>query len=140
LRGSPSVVSEPSNQHHGRTTEKMQRLLLIEDQAVFRECLALLLEWRTGLSSVQARSLAEAQSILSGTKDKPACVIVDVDLPNGDGIELLEQLRGLPVLALMTDQSLERHARALEAGADEVLTMAVPADRIADAVRRLVGG
>src|SRR5215218_8151508 len=112
------MVSEPSNQHHGRTTEKMQRLLLIEDQAVFRECLALLLEWRTGLSSVQARSLAEAQSILSGTKDKPACVIVDVDLPNGDGIELLEQLRGLPVLALMTDQSLERHARALEAGAD----------------------
>ncbi len=117
----------------------MKRLLLVEDKALFREGLALLLEWRTGLGSLQAGSLAEAQLILSDTKDKPACAIVDVDLPDGDGIELLEQLRGLPVLALTADRTLESRDRALEAGADEVLAVSESAEEIADAVRRLVG-
>ena len=117
----------------------MKRLLLVEDDALFREGLALLLEWRTGLGSVQAGSLAEAQLILSDTNDKPACAIVDLDLPDGDGIDLLEQLRGLPVVALTGGRSLERRARALEAGADEVLAVSEPAEVIAGAVRRLVG-
>jgi DNA-binding response OmpR family regulator len=92
------------------------------------------------LRSVQAGSLAEAGRILSEAKDKPACVIVDIDLPDGDGIELLEQLRGLPVLALTGDRSVKRSAQALEAGADEVLPMAESVDRIVDVVRQLVDG
>ncbi len=118
----------------------MKRLLLVEDDALFREGLALLLEWRTGLGSVQAGSLAEAQLILSDTKHKPACAIVDLDLPDGDGVDLLEQLRGLPILALTIGRNLERRARALEVGADEVLSKAESAERIADLVRRLVDG
>jgi DNA-binding NarL/FixJ family response regulator len=118
----------------------MKRLLLVEDHALFREGLALLLEWRTGLSIVQAGSLAEAERILTGTKDKPACAIIDLDLPDGDGIELFAQLRGLPVLALTGDRSLKYRARrALEAGADEVLPLSESAERIAGAVGRLVG-
>ena len=107
---------------------------------MFRHCLALLLEWHTGLGSHQAASLAEAQRILNGAKDKPACVVVDVDMSNGDGIELIQQLHGLPVLALMAGRSLERRAQALAAGADEGLPLSVPADRIVDTVKRLVGG
>lgn len=132
--------SERSNQHDGRTSAKMQRLLLVAHHSAFRQGLALLLEWHTGLGSHQAASLAEAQRILSGTKDKPACVVIDVDMPNGEGIELLEQLPDLPVVALTTGPNLQRRAQALEAGADEVLPLSVPADRIADAVRRLAGG
>jgi DNA-binding NarL/FixJ family response regulator len=137
--GSRSVIRERSYKHNGRRTAKMKRLLLVEDDALFREGLALLLEWRTGLGSVEAGSLAEAQLILSDTNDKPACAIVDLDLPAGDGIDLLEQLRGLPVVALTGGRNLERRARALEAGADEVLTVSEPAEVIAGAVRRLVG-
>lgn len=118
----------------------MKRFLLVEDHALFREGLALLLEWRTGLGSVQAGSLAEAERILTDTEDKPACAIVDLDLPDGDGIELLEQLRGLPILALTTGRNLERRARALEVGADEVLSTAESAERIADVVGRLLYG
>jgi DNA-binding NarL/FixJ family response regulator len=116
----------------------VKRLLLVEDQALLREGLALLIEWGTGLRSVQAGSLAEARRILSEAKDKPACVIVDVDLPDGDGIELLQQLRELPVLALTGDRGVKRCAQALEAGADEVLPMAESAERIVDVVRQLV--
>jgi DNA-binding NarL/FixJ family response regulator len=87
------VIKEQSYKLNGLRTAKMKRLLLVEDHALFREGLALLLEWRTGLSIVQAGSLAEAERILTDTKDKPACAIVDLDLPDGDGIELFEQLR-----------------------------------------------
>lgn len=140
MRGNRSEMRERSDQHHESTTAKMQRLLLVEDHSVFLQGLALLLEQKTGLGSLQARSPAEAQRILRDTKDRPACAVVDVDLANGDGIELLEQLHGLPVVALTTGRSLERRAQALEAGADEVLPLSVPADRIVYAVTRLVGG
>jgi DNA-binding NarL/FixJ family response regulator len=134
------VIRERPYKHNGQRTAKMKRFLLVEDHALFREGLALLLEWRTGLGSVQAGSLAEAERILTDTKDKPACAIVDLDLPDGDGIELLEQLRGLPILALTTGRNLERRARALEVGADEVLSTAESAERIADVVGRLLDG
>ncbi len=134
------MIREGPYKHNGQRTAKMKRFLLVEDHALFREGLALLLEWRTGLGSVQAGSLAEAERILTDTKDKPACAIVDLDLPDGDGIELLEQLRGLPILALTTGRNLERRARALEVGADEVLSTAESAERIADVVGRLLDG
>jgi DNA-binding NarL/FixJ family response regulator len=123
----------------GGATE-MRWLLLVEDHALFREGLALLLKWRTGLDNVQSGSIAEAQRILGDTKEEPVCAVVDLDLPDGDGIELLERLRGLPVVALVSDRSLERRLRALEAGADEVLHKGESSERIQVAVEQLVGG
>ena len=45
------------------------------------EGLALLPEWRTGLSSVHAGTLAEAERVLDDAGGEPACVVVDLDLP-----------------------------------------------------------
>jgi len=118
----------------------MRWLLLVEDHALFREGLALLLKWRTGLDNVQSASIAEARRILGDAKEEPVCAVVDLDLPDGDGIELLERLRGLPVLALVSDLSLERCVRALEAGADEVLHKGESSEKIQSAVEQLVGG
>jgi DNA-binding NarL/FixJ family response regulator len=58
-------------------------LLLAEHNPLFREGLATLLEWRTGLASVYAGSLAEARGVLKEETSKPACIIVDLDLPDG---------------------------------------------------------
>ena len=44
---------------------------------------------------------------------KPACIIVDLDLPDGGGNELLEQRDGIPVLALIKERSLKRQAEAI---------------------------
>ena len=117
----------------------MERLLLVEPNPLFRDGLALLLEWRTGLNSVLAGSLAEAKSILAEANQKPACVIVDLDLPDGDGTELLKQLNGLPVLALIKGRSLERRIQALRSGADEVVRTTQPPEKIIAAVERLIG-
>ena len=118
----------------------MRWLLLVEDHTLFREALALLLKWRTGLGSVQSTSIAETQRILGDAKEKPVCAIVDLDLPDENGSELLERLRGLPVVALVSDRSLERCALALEAGANEVLHKKDSSEKIVSAVEQLVGG
>jgi DNA-binding response OmpR family regulator len=92
------------------------------------------------LDNVQSGSIAEAQRILGGAKEEPVCAVVDLDLPDGDGIDLLKRLRGLPVVALVSDRSAERYVLALEAGADEVLHKGESGGRIATAVEQLVGG
>jgi DNA-binding NarL/FixJ family response regulator len=121
----------------------MKRLLLVDDNALFREALALLLEWNMGLDSVQAESIAEARLILGDSHDEVGLAIIDVDLPDGDGIELIEELREIetdvPVLALATGRRLQR-TRALQAGAEEVLTVEEPIEELVGTVRRLLAG
>jgi DNA-binding NarL/FixJ family response regulator len=116
----------------------VNQALLIEDHVLFREGLALLLEWQTGLESVEAGSLAEGRRALSDLRGTTDVAIIDLNLPDGDGSELIEQLRktqpDVPVLALTADRSLAWQARALEAGADEVLAKATPVEQIIDAV------
>ena len=99
----------------------MDWLLVVEHNRLYREGLALLLEWRTGLSSIYAGSLVEAKGVLEEATRKPACIIVDLDLPDGEANELLEQLDGIPMLALIEGRSLQRQAEAMVLGAEEVL-------------------
>jgi DNA-binding response OmpR family regulator len=86
----------------------MEQLLVVEHSRLLGEGLALLLQWRTGLSSDLASTLAEARGVLGEENRKPTCAVVDLDLPEGEGIEVLNQLDGIPVLAL--SRSLERLA------------------------------
>jgi DNA-binding NarL/FixJ family response regulator len=116
----------------------MSWVLIVEDHALFREGLALLLKWRTGLDNIQSGSIDEAWRILGDAKEEPVCAVVDLDLP--EGVELLERLRRLPVVALVSDRSPERCVRALEAGADEVLDKGESSEKIQSAVEQFVGG
>ena len=122
----------------------MNRLLLVHDNNLFREALALLLEWQMGLDCVKAGSVAEAHRILGEPHHDEVCLaIVDIDLPNEDGIELIKELREFepdcPVLALTTTRSLQRHTQALQAEAEEVLTIGESIEELTGAVRRAAG-
>jgi DNA-binding response OmpR family regulator len=116
----------------------MERLLVVEHNRLLGEGLALLLEWQTGLSSIHARSLAEAMGVLEEVNHKLACIIVDLDLPDGEGNELLKELDGIPVLALIKGRSLQRRAEAMGLGAEEVLRTG-SVEKIAAAMERLIG-
>jgi two-component system, OmpR family, alkaline phosphatase synthesis response regulator PhoP len=117
----------------------MERLLVVEHSRLLGEGLALLLKWRTGLRSTHAHSLAEAKAILEEADQKPACIIVDLDLPEGEGTEVLKQVDGLPVVALIRSQNVERRAEAIGLGAEEVLLTTESGEKIAAAVERLIG-
>jgi DNA-binding NarL/FixJ family response regulator len=121
----------------------INQVLLIEDQALFRKALAILLNWRLGLTSIEAGSLAEGHRVLGAAKGMADLAIIELDLPDGDGRELIERLHqtepDVPILAFTADRSLVRHARALEAGANEVLAKGAPVEQIIGAAEQLVG-
>jgi DNA-binding response OmpR family regulator len=117
----------------------MERLLVVEHTRLLGEGLALLLQWRTGLRSTHAQSLDEAKSVLEeANQKKPPCIVVDLDLLDGEGTEVLKEVDGLPVLALIRSKNVERQTKAMGLGADEVLRTRSP-EKIAAAVERLIG-
>ena len=124
------------------TVSVAKRLLLVEHNPLVLEGLALLLQWRTGLGSVRAGSLVEAERVLDDAGQDLACMVVDLDMPDGGGdklLELLERANEMPTLALVRGGGLERRARVLESGAVEVLSTAGPVEEIVVAVERLIG-
>ena len=86
----------------------------------------------------QAGSLAEGRSISSGEID---VALIDIYLPDGDGMDLVRELRQLkPRLGILVlTGSLEPNLEVLakEAGADEVLYKAAGVVEIAEAIKRL---
>ena len=122
----------------------MERVLLIEGHALFRQGLALLLRWRLDLESVEAGSLAEGRRVLSDPKCMTDLAIIALDLPDGDGSELIEQLHktkpDVPVLAFTANQNVIQSVRAQESGADTVLAKQVPVEQIVSTVKQIVRG
>ena len=119
----------------------MIRILLVDDHAVLRQSLAFLLEQEDGLEVVaQAGSMAEARGVLCGVD----VAVVDLKLPDGDGVELVKQLRAadppVAVLVLTASQVEVEHARAVEAGAAGVLHKFAQTREVISAVRRVAAG
>jgi DNA-binding NarL/FixJ family response regulator len=117
------------------------RVLLADDHYLFRGLLATVLQRDTNLKeNVQAESLAEVRQHLRGPGGNIDLAIVDVDLPNEDGAEVIKELRavGVPVLALTLGQSLQGHALAVRAGAAEVLSTTASGEEIIRTAKRLV--
>jgi DNA-binding NarL/FixJ family response regulator len=121
----------------------MQRLLLVEDHASFRQTLALVFDQQPDFQVVaQAGSLGEARRVM---RDREAdMAVIDLALPDGEGVELIEELceANPEFAALVLTASLDRaeHARAIEAGAAGVLHKSADVDEIMDATRRLAAG
>jgi len=97
-------------------------ILLVEDEKEIRRFVRLALEME-GCHVVEAegyqRGLIEA-----GTR-KPDLLILDLGLPDGDGVELIRDLRGwssMPIIVLSARSQEADKIQALDAGADDYLT------------------
>jgi DNA-binding NarL/FixJ family response regulator len=123
--------------------------LLVDDHNLFREVLGVVLERRAGLGgSVHAGSLSEARRALEARKEGRGSrrfdlAVVNLDLAGGGGIELLEEMReaapGVPVLGITANGDRGLRARALGAGASEVLVLCASGEEVLAAARRLGG-
>jgi DNA-binding NarL/FixJ family response regulator len=121
----------------------MQRLLLVEDHASFRQTLALVFDQEPDFEVVaQAGTVAEARLVMADRETDLA--VVDLSLPDGEGVELIEDLRETNphFAALVLTASIDRaeHARAVEAGAAGVLHKSAEVEEILDSTRRLAAG
>ena len=117
--------------------------MLVEDHAAFRQAIAFLLSGEPDLEVVaQAGSLAEARQALEGPLGGNLDVaVVDIGLPDGDGRDLIGELRlrDAEVSVLVLSATLEAAGleAALRAGADAVLEKVEAPQAIAYEVRRL---
>ena len=96
--------------------------LLIEDERQIRRFVRTALEaegWNVHETDTLRQGLSDA-----GTR-KPDLVILDLGLPDGDGMEFLRDLRGwskVPVIVLSARVGERDKIEALDAGADDYLT------------------
>jgi DNA-binding NarL/FixJ family response regulator len=119
------------------------RILLLDDHTSFRELLALRLAQEPDLAVViEAGSLAEGRQAVGQVEVDVA--LVDLDLPDGSGVELIRDLRRMnpQAQAVLLTASGDRllHAEAIAAGASGVLSKTVGSAEIIGAIRRLVAG
>jgi DNA-binding NarL/FixJ family response regulator len=119
----------------------LNRVLLVDDHATFREPLAFMFEREPEFEvKAEAGSLAEARGMLEGVD----LAVVDLDLPDGNGTELIGELRAAnprgAVLVLTASAERDAYARAVEAGAAGVLHKSVRIKEVVGAARRLMAG
>jgi CheY-like chemotaxis protein len=124
-----------------------KRILLVEDDASFREVFARALSMaltseHLDVSFVEARSLAEARVRLKeGGLD---AALIDVTLPDGDGLDLVGEIKdgsvGSPIPTMVLRASMETSVagRAMEAGARGALSKVSSMPEIVAAIKRLI--
>jgi two-component system NtrC family sensor kinase len=98
------------------------RILVVDDSLTVRMNLMDMLN-AADLPALACATLAEARSALA--EERFSLVILDVLLPDGDGIQLLEEIRATPtaagtaVMLLSTESEIRDRIRGLTTGADE---------------------
>ena len=99
------------------------KILLIEDNADIREVICLIFEMHVPESTViQAARGAEGLSLMKS--EKPDMVILDLGLPDMDGMKVLKEIRNqsdIPVVILTVRGDETDKVRGLEMGADDYI-------------------
>ena len=109
-------------------------ILIVEDDLLLSRMLADSLQ-RMGYQPTSAGTLAEARQALG--EIEPALCIADARLPDGEGIDLLENLREVcPVVMTTAYGSVRNAVDAMKAGAEEYLLKPVDLDELEMVVER----
>jgi DNA-binding NarL/FixJ family response regulator len=115
------------------------RIVIVEDNAVFREALELLLGLRSDLNVVA--SVSDGEEAVSVCRlHNPNVALMDYRLPGLDGIEATRALRAacptVAVVALTASANRDEMEALKEAGAVACLTKDQELDEIVDAIHR----
>ena len=103
-----------------------QPVLIVDDDDELRETLAEQLSADGAFTITQVASISEAQERLLAPDARFDAVILDLGLPDGDGLELCAKLRRLghqmPIIMLTGSDHETDVVRGLEAGANDYVT------------------
>ena len=103
-------------------TQAMHVILAVEDEPALRSILRALFEaenYRFIEASTAARADVEART------HKPDLMLVDLGLPDGDGLDVIRRVRtwsAVPIIVLSARTMEEQKIAALDAGADDYVT------------------
>jgi len=121
------------------------RILIVDDQALIRSGLRMILEAEPGLSVIgEASDGSEALEI--ATRQRPDVVLMDIRMPTMDGIEATRRLNASvldrkPRVLILTTFDLDEYVySAIRAGASGFLLKDAPPDDLIHAIRVVARG
>ena len=122
-------------------SDRVIRILLLEDHTAFRQALAMALSFQPDLRVVgDVGTITGARTMLRGVD----VAVFDLDLPDGDGSDLIGELHahspGAHALILTASAGRRDLSRAVASGAAAVLHKSTPIAEIIDAIRRVWKG
>jgi len=118
--------------------ETAPQILIVEDDTQIRRFVRMALEadrYRVFEAETMARGVIEA-----GTR-KPDLLIVDLGLPDGNGVDLIRDVRAwstVPILVLSARIEESEKVDALDAGADDYLTKPFGTGELSARVRAML--
>ena len=115
-----------------------EKILVVEDEKSIAHFISSVLS-ANGYEAMQARSGSEALSMISS--HCPDLIILDLGLPDMDGLEILRQLRSwssLPVVVVSARSHEKDKVTALDLGADDYLTKPFGTDELLARVRTAI--
>jgi two-component system chemotaxis response regulator CheY len=121
----------------------MSRALVVDDSRAMRAILSKALV-ESGFEVVQAANGREAIETMDREGLTLSLVLLDWNMPEISGIEVLEKLRsrselsGVRMVMVTTETEIEQMARALQAGADEYVMKPFTREALEDKLR-LIG-
>src|SRR5205823_6412044 len=115
------------------------RVLVVDDEPSLAELLASVLRYE-GWNVLTAGSGAEA--VRTAREFRPDAVVLDVMLPDFDGLEVLRRLRAddgdVPVLFLTAKDAVEERIAGLTAGGDDYVTKPFSLEEVVARLRGLI--
>jgi two-component system, chemotaxis family, chemotaxis protein CheY len=121
----------------------MSRALVVDDSRAMRMILSKTLT-ESGFEVMQAANGREALEIMDREGPAVGLVLLDWNMPEVTGIEVVETLRSqkafntVRLVMVTTETEIEQMARALEAGADEYVMKPFTREAVEDKLR-LIG-
>jgi DNA-binding NarL/FixJ family response regulator len=113
-----------------------KRILLIDDHAVVRQGIRSALQIQENYQIFEAASKMEAHAQIA--KINPDAIIVDINLPDGNGLEIVSWARSisktLAIVVLSFNESSEFVLGAMKAGASAFLNKSAPLSELKSAL------
>jgi two-component system KDP operon response regulator KdpE len=114
------------------------RILVVDDEAQIVRALKIIL--RTAGYSVESAS-TKSEALASLAARPPAALVLDLVLPDGQGVEVCRDVRRwsrLPILVLSAVGDEREKVRALDAGADDYVTKPFGTDELLARLRAIL--
>jgi FixJ family two-component response regulator len=115
-------------------------VFIVDDDISVRESLEALIS----LAGWQSETFASAQAFLAHPRVRaPSCLILDVSLPDLNGLELQERIAAdridIPIIFITGHGDVPTTVKAMKAGATEFLTKPFADDVLLSAIRHAIG-
>jgi len=131
----PTVKLKPGTEYDEPAVHEAACVLVVDDDPIVRRAVARLIRQR-GHRTLEATSARHALEVLK--VDRVDVLLTDLEMPDMDGFELLQQLRvaqlDIPALFLTGNPSISTAARAVEQGAFRYLVKPIESPALFQAI------